>query len=103
MAVSSPRQISGWSACSAPTTNDLVLMQGNTLANTFNITITTLFGNNDVNHVVDSAAALVVSNTSTPADSDDGGFTNNSIWFSNDFIYCVQSNGYIKRAALSTF
>jgi len=42
MAVANPRQISEWSACTALTANDIVLVQGNNLANTFKSTTVTL-------------------------------------------------------------
>ncbi len=49
MAVSSPRQIDGWSACTALTANDIVLVQGNNLANTYKATTTTLTSYFDTN------------------------------------------------------
>ncbi len=41
MATGVPRTISQWSACTSPTSSDVVLLQGNSLANTFKITVST--------------------------------------------------------------
>ncbi len=42
MAIANPRTISQWSACTSPTANDIVLVQGNALANTFKVAISNL-------------------------------------------------------------
>ncbi len=103
MAVSSPRTISLWNACTAPSTSDVVLLQGNSLANTFKVSVSDFFGNNDVDFVIALGASLVISNTTTPANSTVGGFTNNSIWADDDYIYVSISDGTIKRVAIATF
>ncbi len=103
MAIAEPRTISQWSACTSPSANDLVLCQGNALANTFKVSVTDFFGNNDVDFVVSVAASLIISNTDTPANSTVGGFANQSIWFDDDFIYCSVSNGHIRRVAIVDF
>jgi len=77
-----------------------MLCQGNALANTFSITLTDLFGNINLDTKV---LTLVVTTNSTPGNSTVGGYTNNSIWADDDYIYVAISDGTIKRVAISTF
>ena len=98
-----PKTIAEYPACTAPSSNDLVLAWGNSAANTLSITVSNLLGNSNASVVVSAAADLTIANNDTPVSSTAGGKTNNSIWFSNDHIYVVLANGFIRRTALSDF
>ena len=94
-----PKTIAEYPACTTPSSNDLLLAWGNSAANTLNITTGVLAAAN-LDTVVSS---LIISNTSTPANSTVGGFANLSIWMDNDFIYVTLANGHIRRAAIADF
>ena len=104
----SPKAIPDFAACNAPATTDLLLGQGNSLANTFKYSVQTLLGNSSANVVVAnskvlSTNTLIVRKSNTPANSTVGGHPNNSIWFDDSYIYVSTSNGTIKRVLLSLF
>jgi len=78
---------------------DVVLAWGNSNSNTVKIALSDLASaNQDV--VVSS---LVISNTDSPANSTVGGYTNNSVWADDDYIYVALANGHIRRAAIIDF
>lgn len=107
---SNARPISNNSACTAPAGNNMLVITGNTSGtkNTFSLTVSNLFGNSQANVIVQngyyiSTNVMIIRDTSTPANSTVGGHTPNSIWFDDNYIYICLANGYIHRAAHSSF
>lgn len=107
---SNARKISELTACTAATGGNQLVVVGNTsgTSNTYSLTVSNLFGNSQANVIVGdsyvlSTNNLIIRNTTTPANSEAGGITNNSIWFDADYIYVALANGYIKRAPISVF
>jgi hypothetical protein len=104
------KKISEFTACNAPTVNNMLAVVGNTsgTANTFKLTIGNLFGNSQANWVVGnnfymSANILLIRDTRTPANSASLGYTPRALWFDDDYLYIVTTGGVIKRAALTSF
>lgn len=100
------KKISEFSACNAPTVNNMLVVVGNTsgTANTYKLTIGNLFGNAQANVVVGnnfylSANIVIIRDERSPANSASLGFTSRSLWFDNTHIYCVLANGEIRRVA----
>ena len=98
-----PKEINEFPACSSPSANDVLLGKGNTLANTFKYSVQNLLGNSSANVIVSNTANFAVKKEATPANSTVGGYLAKSMWFDNTHLYCVLSNGHIKRVAISTF
>lgn len=90
-------------ACTSPTTSDVLVVVSNVAGNSVTAQITTLnLLANGTGNVVVSTNNLIIKSSSTPANSTVTGISR-SIWFDDNYIYCVTSNNIIKRAALNTF
>lgn len=109
MANNDGRKISSLSACNAPEANALLVITGNTALtkNTFSLTISTLFGNNQVDVVVAnskilSANSFILRRNYTPGSS---GETVNAgaFWWDSTYLYIAIANNTIRRVTLEAF
>lgn len=76
----------------------IVDTHSNTTPTTKKITVGTLFGN----VATVSAQAIIMMNTSTPANSTPA-VVEGTIWADNNYLYVATANNLIKRVSLSTF
>lgn len=109
MANNDARKISGYDACTAPEANALLVVTGNTAGQltSFNITVSSLLGNSQVdinvaNNKTLAANNVIIRRTTTPNSSTDI-VAKGTIWSDGNYLYIAVADNSIKRVALSSF
>ena len=104
------KKISELTALAGPSADDLLVIVDSPSANavTKKVTVANFLANTSANVTVKdsytlSANSLIVRRKQTPDMSATAGALQGSIFFDDNYLYVVTSNGTIKRAALSTF
>lgn len=104
------KKISELTALTAPSPDDLLVIVDSPAANavTKKVTVGNFLTNSSSNVTVSdskylSANNLIIRRKRTPNASSEVGELQGSIFFDDNYLYVVTSNGTIKRAALSTF
>lgn len=103
------KKISNLATLTGPNGNTVVVVNhtNNSITNTYQLTLTNLFGNSTCNVVLNNTSVLssnivIVRNKQTPANSNIT-ITEGTILFDTSYIYIAVANNTLKRVALESF
>lgn len=98
------KKISELIACTAPSTNDKLVLVANAGSNTQYCTVNNFFNNAAVNVTANvvTGNTVIISSNLTPANSTANGVKGTIVWDST-YIYIAVANNSWKRIALTTF